>query len=77
MPVGAAEFSKKRTHTKGAVAMAHPGDPALGDSQLYVTLEKRDDLNGKYVVFGHVVSGLDVPEQIQRGDVIRRMYVKE
>jgi cyclophilin family peptidyl-prolyl cis-trans isomerase len=76
-PVGAAELSKKRTHTKGAVAMAHSGDPALGDSQLYVTLEKRDDLNGKYAVFGHVVSGLDVPERIQRGDVIRRMYVKE
>jgi len=76
-PIGAAELPKKRTHTNGAVAMAHPGNPALADSQLFVTLAKRDDLNGKYAVFGHVVSGADVPEQIQRGDVIRRMYVKE
>ena len=76
-PIGAAELSKKRTHAKGAVAMSHPGDPALADSQLYVTLAKRDDLNGKYVVFGHLVAGFEVPERIQRGDVIRRMYVKD
>ena len=57
--------------------MAHPGDASLADSQLYVTLVKRDDLNGKYVVFGHLVAGFDVPERIQRGDVIRRMYVKD
>jgi cyclophilin family peptidyl-prolyl cis-trans isomerase len=76
-PVGSAELSKKRTHMAGAVGLAHPGDPALGDSQIYVTLANRDDLNGKYTIFGHVVSGEDVPERIQRGDVIRRMYVKE
>ena len=76
-PVGSAELSKRRIHTKGAVALAHQGDPALADSQLYVTLAKRDELNGKYAVFGHVIDGLDVPERIQRGDVILRMYVKE
>ena len=32
--------SKKRLHTKGAVAMAHPGDPAQADSQIYVTLAR-------------------------------------
>jgi len=77
MPIGAAELSKKRTHVKGAVAMAHPGDPALADSQLFVTLAMRDDLNGKYVVFGHIIEGADVPEQLQRGDVIQRMIVRE
>ena len=76
-PIGTAELAKKRTHTKGAVGMAHPGDPALGDSQIYVTLASRDDLNGKYTVFGHVVMGEEIPEMIQRGDIIRRMYVKE
>ena len=76
-PIGAAELSKKRSHTKGSVGMAHPGDPALGDSQLFVTLANRDDLNGKYTLFGHIVTGAEVPEQMQRGDIIRRMYVKE
>jgi peptidylprolyl isomerase len=75
-PVGAAEITKRRTHTKGAVAMAHLGDPRLADSQMYVTLANRADLNGRYAVFGHLISGFDVPEKIQKGDVITRMYVR-
>ena len=75
--VGAAEISGKRTHVKGAVAISHPGNASLADSQMYVTLEDRVDLDGKYAVFGQVISGLDVLERIQRGDVISRIYVKE
>ncbi len=76
-PIGAAEITKKRTHTKGAVAISHFGNPVLGDSQLYVTLAARADLDGKYAVFGRVISGSDVVDAIQKGDVINRMYVKE
>jgi len=75
--IGAAEITKKRAHTKGAVAVAHPGNPANADSQIYVTLADRPDLDGKYSVFGHITTGEDVPERMQRGDVITRMYVKE
>ena len=75
--VGAAEISRKRTHVKGAVALSHPGNAALADSQIYVALEDRVDLDGKYAVFGHVIYGLDVLERIQRGDVISRSYVME
>ena len=76
-PIGVAEFAKRRVHAKGAVGLAHAGNPALADSQIYVTLADRPELNGKYVVVGRVVSGADVPERIRRGDVITRMYVKE
>ena len=76
-PIGAAEISKKRTHTKGAVGIAHAGNPALADSQMYVTLADRPDLNGRYVVFGRIVAGADVLERVQRGDVITKMFVKE
>lgn len=75
-PVGAAEITKKRTHTAGAVALAHPGLPLQGDSQLYITLADRPDLNGKYTVFGHVIEGADVPARLERGDVITRMFVR-
>lgn len=77
VPIGVAEMSKKHLHTKGAVAMAHQGNAAKADSQIYVTLADRPDLNGKYVVFGRIMSGADVPEQLQKGDLIRKMYVKE
>ena len=76
-PVGAAEISKKRPHQAGAVGLAHPGVPADGDSQIYVTLADRPDLNGKYVVFGQVVEGTEVPARLERGDEIRRVFVKE
>jgi cyclophilin family peptidyl-prolyl cis-trans isomerase len=76
-PVGVVELSRKRLHVKGAVAMAHPGNPGRADSQIFVTLANRPDLNSKYAVFGHLVSGDDVPARLERGDVITRMYVKE
>jgi cyclophilin family peptidyl-prolyl cis-trans isomerase len=76
-PIGVPEMTKKRLHTKGAVGVAHAGSPALADSQIYVTLANRPDLDGKYTVFGHIISGDDVPEKMQVGDVIKRMFVKE
>jgi cyclophilin family peptidyl-prolyl cis-trans isomerase len=76
-PIGVAEMPKTRRHTAGAVAMAHPGNPALADSQIFVTLADRPDLNGKYTVFGRVVAGADVPARLDRGDVITKMYVRD
>jgi cyclophilin family peptidyl-prolyl cis-trans isomerase len=76
-PVGVSELHRKRLHTRGAVAMAHQGNPALADSQIYVTLEARPDLDNRYTVFGHITAGDDVPAQLERGDLIRRIYLKE
>lgn len=75
-PVGLAELSRKRLHVKGAVAMAHSGNPAKADAQWYVTLNAVPRLDGKYVVFGRVINGFDVTTQIRVGDVIRKMSVK-
>src|SRR5688572_14475126 len=49
-PIGAAEM--KRPHTTGAVAMAHGGDPAQADAQMYITLSPQPRLDKGYVVFG-------------------------
>jgi peptidyl-prolyl cis-trans isomerase B (cyclophilin B) len=75
-PIGASEMKKTRQNVRGAVAMAHPGNPALADSQMYITLADRPELNGRYAVFGHVVSGEDVPARLERGDSIVRMYLR-
>ena len=75
-PVGVSELSRKHRHVKGAVAMAHPGNPARADAQFYVMLDTVPRLDGKYVVFGQLVSGFDVPAKIRVGDVVKRMYVK-
>ena len=75
-PIDVPEITKKRTHTAGAVGIAHPGLPSRADSQIYITLDERPDLDGKYAVFGHVVEGVGVPATLQRGDVILKMYVR-
>ena len=76
-PIGAAEFSKLRTHVKGAVAMAHNGDASKADTQFYITLADTPRLNGKYVVFGKVISGMEVVQKIQYADRIVRLTVRE
>ena len=76
-PVGVAEISKKHTHAqKGTVAMAHAGDPAKADSQLYITLRPTPNLDAGYTVFGQIISGMDVVEKIQQGDKIIKVTVK-
>jgi peptidyl-prolyl cis-trans isomerase B (cyclophilin B) len=75
--IGAAEFSKLRTHQVGMVAMAHAGDAAKADSQFYVTLRASPQLDGQYTVFGKITSGMDVVQKIRVGDRIIRATVKE
>lgn len=75
--VGVAEFSKLRTHVRGAVALAHNGDASKADTQMYVTLADTPRLNGKYVVFGKVISGMDVVDKIKYADRIVRVTVRE
>lgn len=71
-PIGAAEITEKRKHRAGAVGIAHMGLPAKADSQIYITLEVRPELDGQYAVFGQVVEGSDVPSRLRVGDTIIR-----
>ena len=56
--------------------MAHMGNPAKADSQIYITLEPRPDLDGRYAVFGQVIAGMDVLPLLHVGDEIRRVYLR-
>lgn len=76
-PIGVAEMSTKRRHLAGAVGIAHTGTPDTGDSQMYITLAPRPDLDGQYTVIGQVVDGEDVLPRLAIGDEIRRVYVQE
>jgi len=75
-PLGVAEISKKLKHKKGAVGMAHAGDPAKADSQFYITRQAGKIPEGKYAIFGQVTSGMDVVDKIEVGDTVKRMYIK-
>jgi cyclophilin family peptidyl-prolyl cis-trans isomerase len=75
-PIGIAEISKKHLHVRGAVALAHPGNPAEADSQLYVALAAQPKLNGKYAVIGRVTSGMEVASSLKVADMIKKVSVK-
>jgi peptidyl-prolyl cis-trans isomerase B (cyclophilin B) len=66
------EAKNKLSHNaKGIVAMARSGDPNSATSQFYITLTPQVALDGKYAIFGRVISGMDVLDQIRQGD---RLY---
>jgi peptidyl-prolyl cis-trans isomerase B (cyclophilin B) len=59
----------------GAVAMARSNDPNSASSQFYITLGPAAFLDGNYAVFGRVVEGLDVVQQIRKGDVMSKVTI--
>jgi cyclophilin family peptidyl-prolyl cis-trans isomerase len=75
-PIGAGEITPARRHLKGSVAVAHPGVGSQADSQIFVDLADRPDLDGQYAVFGVVIRGAEVPSRLERGDLIVRMSSK-
>jgi cyclophilin family peptidyl-prolyl cis-trans isomerase len=53
----------------GSVGLAHPPDePDQGNSQFYILLQDRPQLNGRFTVFGVVVEGMEVVRNISRVD---------
>ncbi len=77
-PIGVSEVTKKRRHLVGAVSMAYSGSRRTeADSQFFITRRPAPELDGKYTVFGRVLKGQEVVAKIQRGDVLRRAYLKD
>ena len=57
-------------HERGSVAMARSQAPDSASAQFYVALRPLPELDGRYAVFGRVIKGLDVVDQIEQGDRI-------
>jgi cyclophilin family peptidyl-prolyl cis-trans isomerase/HEAT repeat protein len=62
-------------YDRGAVGMALSG-PDTGGSQYFITHSPQPHLDGHYTVFGRVVRGFDVLDQIVQGDLITRIDPK-
>jgi peptidyl-prolyl cis-trans isomerase B (cyclophilin B) len=61
-----AEFSS-HPFSRGTVAMARQaGDPDSSSSQFFVVLERSPEWDGDYTLFGEVVEGLEVADEISR-----------
>lgn len=59
-----AEFSTTAKHRRGVLSMARARANDSAGSQFFICVADRFDLDGKYTVFGYVVSGMDVVDAI-------------
>ncbi len=62
-----AEFSDL-SFQRGIVGMARSSSPDSANSQFFIMFAPGEFLNGKYTVVGHVIEGMEVVDQIKRGD---------
>ena len=58
-----AEFNNIK-HNRGILSMARSNDPNSGGSQFFICAANVPHLNGKYTVFGQVVEGDEIIDQI-------------
>ena len=61
---------------KGAIAMAGDGAAESHASEFYICLTELEPV-GQYAVFGKVVKGLDVLDELKPGDKITKISIRE
>ena len=77
-----AEISATEKHLRGTLAMARKGDQVNPDrkssgSQFYICLAPAPFLDGQYTIFGGVVEGMNVVDQIKVGDHIKKVTLSD
>lgn len=70
-----AEFSRE-TFSRGAVGMARASDINSADSQFFICFDDCSFLDGKYTLWGRVVSGMEFVDKIKRGDDMNNGHVE-
>src|SRR3989344_5160391 len=63
-----------RNYSKGIVAMANSG-PNTNGSQFFI-LKQDYPLQPNYTIFGQVISGMDIVENIRVGDVMQKAFIQ-
>ena len=71
-----AEFSNEK-HVRGTVSMARASDPNSADSQFFIMFAPAPSLDGKYSIWGEVVSGMEYVDKIKKGDPARNGAVTD
>jgi cyclophilin family peptidyl-prolyl cis-trans isomerase len=65
-----AEFSKE-PHVRGICSMARSSSPHSANSQFFICFDDATFLDGQYTVWGRVTSGMEIVDQIKRGEPVR------
>lgn len=65
-----------RKHLRGSLSMAHAGRDT-GGSQFFVCHSPQPHLDGNHTVFGQVIEGVEVVDDIRKGDKMIKVTVTE
>ena len=63
-------------HERGSLSMAHRG-PNTGGSQFFIVYEPQPHLDGVHTVFGKVLKGMEIVDQIEQGDIMNKVTIAE
>lgn len=66
-----AEFSKY-SHTRGIISAARSNDPNSATSQFFICLADASFLDGKYSIYGRVLSGMEVVDKIAAVKLVKQ-----
>ena len=70
LPNLAAEFSAEK-HVRGTCSMARSSNPNSANSQFFICFAEAPWLDKQYSVWGQVTEGMDVVDQIKKGEPVR------
>lgn len=74
------ELKDNRTYVRGIVAMANSGvrgGKGTNGSQFWIMTQSISGLDKAYTIFGEVTEGMDVVDQLTRGDVMTKVTVED
>jgi peptidyl-prolyl cis-trans isomerase B (cyclophilin B) len=74
--VGVLETSRRASHTRGAVGLAHSGDAKYASSQFYIMKSDSPGLDGDFTVFGRVTSGMAIVDALKLEDILKQATIK-
>jgi peptidyl-prolyl cis-trans isomerase B (cyclophilin B) len=66
--------TNKTKHSRGVLSMAHAGKDT-GGSQFFITHRATPHLDGKHTVFGRVISGVEIVDKVQQGDLMDKVVM--
>jgi cyclophilin family peptidyl-prolyl cis-trans isomerase len=71
-----AEFTNRYRFIRGICGMARASNPNSANSQFFIMFGPAQSLDGKYTIWGRVVSGMEAVDKIKRGDPGRNGVVQ-